>query len=402
MAEVFGPEGAAGDPPVISTGIAGIDEMLGGGVPSGSWVLYSMEPGVDGQLFMISTLFSSLKEGRSCLVVLPHTTFDIFKHDAAMKRGCSFEIFKKKVVYLDAADRERITKSSRKPKEAQKKWEARIEKLCKENAVEVVFFYIDLLYDDLGLERALSVANSAKTTSKTTVIVEHLNLDGRRSINRFLKKYSFDLIIAISSAFRNQPHFDFFTLLHTSWWPVPKRSVPFITTDGRVVPYIPKIVITGPARSGKSTFVNNASDFGVSIDRHNATGDPTTVAMDFGWLRWKDFDITLYGTPGQTRFDPIVPNLLHHAMGAILLIDATKPEALERARYHVQLIQEKHLPMVVAANKADLPDTMSEGEIRKHLKLAKDIPVLFISATRKADVLVVLESLVDFVSKSMY
>ena len=387
---------------MISTGIIGIDEMLGGGIPNGSWVLYSMEPGVDGQLFMISTLFSALKKGLSCLVVLPHTTFDVFKHDAAIKRGCSLEIFKKKVVYLDAADRERIVKSSKKPKEAQKKWEARIEKICNEHAVDVVFLYIDLLYDDLGLQGALSVANSAKTTSKTTVLVEHLNLDGERSINRFMKGYSFDLIISISSAFRSKPHFDYFTLLHTSWWPVPKRSVPFITTEGKVLPYIPKIVVTGPAQSGKSTFVTNASDFGVSIDRRDTKGDPTTVAMDFGWLHWKDFDITLYGTPGQTRFDPVVPKLLNHAMGAILLIDATNPQALERALHHIQLIREKHLPMVVAANKADLDGTMSDDEIRKHLKLPKDVPVFFISATRKTDVQFVLESLVDFISKSKY
>jgi signal recognition particle receptor subunit beta len=387
---------------MISTGIIGIDEMLGGGIPNGSWVLYSMEPGVDGQLFMISTLFSALKKGFSCLVVLPHTTFDVFKHDAAIKRGCSLEIFKKKVVYLDAADRERIVKSSKKPKEVQKKWEARIEKICNEHAVDVVFLYIDLLYDDLGLEGALSVANSAKTTSKTTVLVEHLNLEGKHSIDRFVKKYSFDLIISISAAFRSQPHFDYFTLLHTSWWPVPTRSVPFITAEGKVVPYIPKIVVTGPAHSGKSTFVTNASDFGVSIDRRDTAGDPTTVAMDFGWLRWKDFDITLYGTPGQTRFDPIVPKLLNHAMGAVLLIDATKPQTLERARHHIQLIREKRLPMVVAANKADLEDIMSEDEIRRHLQLPKDVPVFFISATRKTDVRFVLESLVDFISKSKY
>ena len=387
---------------MIFTGISGIDDMLGGGIPSGSWVLYSMEPGVDGQLFMISTLLSALREGRSCLVILPHTTFDIFKHDAVTKSGCSPEIFDKKIIYIDAADRERIQKSSRKPKDAQKKWEARIEKICIENAVEVVFLYLDLLYDDLGLEGALSVANSAKTTSKTTVIVEYLNLEGKRSINRFFRKYSFDLIISVSSAFRSRPHFDYFTLLHTSWWPVPKRSVPFITTEGEVVPFIPKIVVTGPAHSGKSTFVTNSSDFGISIDRRDTMGDPTTVAMDFGWLRWQDFDITLYGTPGQIRFDPVVPKLLNNAMGAVLLIDATKPQALERALHYIQLIREKHLPMVVAANKADLHDTMSESEIRKRLNLSREVPIYFISATRKADVRFVLESLVDVISKSKH
>lgn len=252
---------------MISTGINGIDDMLGGGIPKGSWVLYSMEPGVDGQLFMISTLFSALKKGLSCLVVLPQSTFDIFRHDAAAKRGCPLEIFDKKVVYIDAVDRERIEKSSKKRKDVQKKWEARIAKLCTENDVDVVFIYVDLINDDLGLEGALSVANTAKTSSKTTVILEHLNLEGDRCIERFIKKYSFDLIISISSAFRSHPHFDYFTLLHTSWSTVPKRSVPFVVTEGNVVLYIPKIVVTGPAQSGKSTFITSASDFGVSIDR---------------------------------------------------------------------------------------------------------------------------------------
>jgi small GTP-binding protein len=384
---------------MISTGISGVDDMLGGGVPHGIWVLYSMDPGVDGQLFMISALLSALRDGVSCLVVLPHTRFDIFKYDATAKRGCPVEIFDHNVVFIDAIDRERIQKGSRKPKEAQKKWEARIEKLCSEHAVEIVFFYIDLLIDDLGLEGALSVANTSKTTSKTTVLVEHLNLEGNRSINHFIKKYSFDLIISISSAFRSHPHFDYFTLLHTSWWPVPKRSVPFVTTGGRVVPYIPKIVVTGPAQSGKSTFVTNASDFGISVDRLDTKGDPTTVAMDFGWLRWKDFDITLYGTPGQTRFDPVVPGMLSHAMGVVLLIDATNPDALERALHHVQLIKDKHLPMVVAANKADLKDIMTDKEIRKRLNLSRNVPVFFISATRKEDVRLVLESLVDSITK---
>jgi hypothetical protein len=39
---------------MISTGVTGLDEMLGSGIPRGSRVLYSLEPGVDGQLFMLS------------------------------------------------------------------------------------------------------------------------------------------------------------------------------------------------------------------------------------------------------------------------------------------------------------------------------------------------------------
>lgn len=384
---------------MISTGINGIDDMLGGGIPRGSRVLFSREPSVDGQLFVISALFSALSKGLSCLVVLPHTTFDVFKHDAASKRGCTLEIFNKKVVFVDAVDRERIEKSSRNRKEAQKAWETKVQKLCTDYAVDVAFIYLDLLYNDLGLKGALSIVNTAKTLPETTVIVEHLNLEGKTLIDAFIDKFSFDLII---SPFRFLPHFNYFTLLHTSWLAVPKRSVPFITAEGKVVPYIPKIVVTGPAQSGKSTFVTNASDYGFSVDRRGTTGDATTVAMDFGWLRWKDFDITLYGTPGQPRFDPIIPMLLTHAMGAVLLIDATKPQALEHARHHLRLIRQKRLPMVIVANKSDLPGTMSDSEIRGGLQLPKEVPIFFISATHKADVRLVLESLVDFITQFTY
>jgi KaiC/GvpD/RAD55 family RecA-like ATPase len=38
---------------MISTGISGLDEMPGGGIPPGSRVLYSMEHGSDGQRFIV-------------------------------------------------------------------------------------------------------------------------------------------------------------------------------------------------------------------------------------------------------------------------------------------------------------------------------------------------------------
>jgi signal recognition particle receptor subunit beta len=387
---------------MISTGISGIDEMLGGGIPEGSRVLYCLEPGVDGQLFMISALFAAISKELPCLVVLPHTTFDVFKHEAATKRGCTLAAFDKNVKFIDAIDRERIEKSSRSRKDAKSAWIAKVKKICSEHSVAVAFIYIDLLYDDFGLDGVLSIADAARTKEKTTVLLEHLNLEGKPLITTFVEKYNFDLIISINSAFRSIPHFNYFTLLHTSWSAVPKRSVPFITTEGKVLPYIPKVIVTGPAQGGKSTFVTNASDLGFSVDRRGLSGDPTTVAMDFGWLHWKHFDITLYGTPGQPRFDPVVPVLLSHAMGAVLLIDATKPQALERARHHTRLIKEMHLPMVVAANKSDLADTMSDSEIRKGLNLEQGVPVFFITAKRKADVRLVLESLVDYITQYTY
>jgi uncharacterized protein len=384
---------------MISTGVSGLDELLGSGIPRGSKVLYSLEPGVDGQLFMISALNCALSKGRSCLVILPNTTVDAFHSDAVTKCGARLDIKLKKIAFIDAVDRERIQKSARTPAAQEREWKARIQKICRENKVEMIFGYFDLIYEDFGLESGLNILESARREQKATLILEHLNLEGAPLLTHFVKEFAFDLVLAVRSSSRPTPHFNYFTILHCSWSSLPRRSVPFIIANSQIVPYIPKIVVTGPAHSGKTTFLTNASENVESIDRIGADGDLTTVAMDYGWLHWKDFDITLEGTPGHARFDPLIPPALSHAMGVVLVIDATKPDTLPRARHLIELIQKKKIPYVIAANRNDLPGTMGTEEIRDQLKIPKDILIFPISAKRGSDVQQVLESLVDYITQ---
>jgi signal recognition particle receptor subunit beta len=206
-------------------------------------------------------------------------------------------------------------------------------------------------------------------------------------------------VITVQSAFPPLPQFNFFTIVHVSWLKVPKRSSPFIISNGKIIPYIPRIVVTGPAGSGKSTFVTSASDEGFSIDRRGTNGDTTTVVMDFGNLRWKDFDITLYGTPGHTRFAPLIPPLLNHAMGVVVVIDATKPLTFSRARDLIGLMAKHRMPVVVPANRHNLPGAADEREIRSSLGISGDIPLFFISAKKKADTHRVLESMIDHITQ---
>jgi len=387
---------------MISTGMYGIDDMLGGGIPEGSRVLYSLESGVDGQLFMISTLYAALGKGQSCLVIIPHTTVDAFMHDVKHVGGKSLIAKDHKIVFLDSVDRERIQRQSDKGGAAEKEWQARVKKLCTENKVEVIFGYFDMIYEDLGLEKGLLLLSRSCCPLNSTIIVEHLNLEGDPFLDSFAIRKSFDLILAIKSSFRPLPHFNYFTIMYASWSNQLRRSVPFLVKNGHVIPYIPKIVVTGPPNSGKSRFVGNATELGMSVDRTGVEGDATTVAMDFGWLHWKDFDITLYGTPGQPRFDPMLPVILHNAMGVVLLVDATDPEQLARAKHLYKTIAKLHVPIVVAANKKDLPGLMSEEEIRKGIGITKNIPVFLISALQKDDVRDVLESLVDSITRFIY
>jgi hypothetical protein len=384
---------------MISTGMYGIDDMLGGGIPEGSRVLYSLDPGVDGQLFMISTLVSALEKGQSCLAIIPHTTVDAFLHDIEQLRGTAIQTKDYRIVFLDSVDRERIQRSAPSRAAAEKEWQARIHRLCTDNNVGVIFGYFDIIYEDFGLEKGLRLLSRDCCPPQSTIIIEHLNFEGDTFLESLAVRKSFDLILAIKASLRPLPNFNYFTILYTSWSTQLRRSVPFLVKNGHVVPYIPKIVVTGPSEAGKSRFVASATELGVSVDRAGPGRCATTVAMDFGWLHWQDFDITLYGTPGQPRFDPMLPVILNNAMGVVLLVDATNREQLARARHLYKLIAKMHVPIVVAANKKDLPEPMSEEEMRKGIGIGKNVSVFLISAHRKEDVRAVMESLVDSITR---
>ncbi|HEX3001332.1 MAG TPA: GTP-binding protein, partial [Methanoregula sp.] len=150
---------------MISTGVSGLDEMLGAGIPKGSRVLYSLEPGVNGQLFMISTLSCALAKKLSCLVILPNTTVDAFRNDAAKMYGARLDLNSGPVTFMDAIDRERIQKGSRTCEARAREWKARIHKLCRDHDVDVIFAYFDLLYEELGLETATDILHSAQKST---------------------------------------------------------------------------------------------------------------------------------------------------------------------------------------------------------------------------------------------
>ncbi|MDH7509632.1 MAG: GTP-binding protein [Methanolinea sp.] len=384
---------------MIRTGIPGIDEMLGSGIPRGSRVIFSLETGVDGRPFFFRILRTVLSAGKNALIIAPQATERAFLSDFSQMMNTDPGMEPGKIVILDSSVRERINARLKGSRARRKEWQKTMRETIQENSIEVLFVYFDLLYEDFGLEPALQLLPSGDEYRGLTTIVEHLNLEGDSLISGFASGGYFDLIISVHSNITSVPFFNFFTLEYVSWSRMPRRSVPYTVTDRTIRLYIPKIIVTGPPSSGKSTFVANASDRGLSVDRGDVDGFKTTVAMDLGWLHLRGFDITLFGTPGQPRFDPILPQIIRNAMGMIMVIDATRPETLPRARDLLTLAYAARIPVVVAVNKVDLPHKMDERQVRESLKLRDAIPVFFISSLRRSDVHAVLESMIDHITR---
>jgi len=158
-----------------------------------------------------------------------------------------------------------------------------------------------------------------------------------------------------------------------------------------------KIVIAGPFAAGKTQFINTVSEIKtVKTERRTqqssekSVKDYTTVAMDFGKVRIDDeHELYIFGTPGQFRFDFMWEILGEGALGIIILVDSTDPTTFHEARKIINFFQSRFpVPMVVGANKQDLPNAWSPEDVRIALDIDEEegIPVIPVSAIDKESV----------------
>jgi small GTP-binding protein len=158
-----------------------------------------------------------------------------------------------------------------------------------------------------------------------------------------------------------------------------------------------KIVVAGPFSAGKTTLIKTISDTAiVGTERAITNGahaakKQTTVAMDFGRINLgPDLTLSLFGTPGQKRFDVMWEVLSEGMLGFVLLIDASVPRSLDDAATILQTFRGyADVPFVVGVTHLDdLQGDASRAvsDARLALGIPPEIPVLGCDPRRRADV----------------
>ena len=169
------------------------------------------------------------------------------------------------------------------------------------------------------------------------------------------------------------------------------------------------VVLDGGLGVGKTTFVSTVSEIepvttegamtslGAGVDevasaRRKLT---TTVAMDFGRVTIDPtLVVYLFGTPGQERFGFMWDDLVHGAVGAVVLVDTRR---ITDSFPAIDYFEHIDLPFVVAVNRFDGVLSHELDDIRTALDLAPDVPVIAADARVGDDVKDTLLALLDVV-----
>ncbi|MFQ6052137.1 MAG: ADP-ribosylation factor-like protein [Candidatus Hydrothermarchaeota archaeon] len=248
-------------------------------------------------------------------------------------------------------------------------------------------FFIDL---DIDLDEFIQLANKVAKDRGFSPIYKFSNWSLNQNDMNRIKKF-FDGVIEFKSFYKGGIRFDMFRIEQTDL--IPGTSwIPYILKEKYgLVPYIPKILVTGPYHSGKSTFIRALCPNSISIDRMG-----TTIAFDHGYTEISEIEAEIFGTPGQERFEFIFNIFAKDISGIVLVVDSTDPESFERAKEMIKLAEEDK-PLVIAANKQDLPNALSIEEITERIGL--DVPVIGTVATQAKGVEEVLQRLVHEIMK---
>lgn len=209
-------------------------------------------------------------------------------------------------------------------------------------------------------------------------------------LNRVLSP--FDSVVRLDSVEERVVLHQRFAIERTAWNATPPAPPVLykVNHPGGVYAYIPKIVVLGPHGAGKTTFVQCVSDNALSVERMG-----TTVAMDRGTATLGGVRAEVFGTPGQERFDPLLPTLAAQSVAALLLVDATRPDTFPRAKDMLKKVWRRGLVVTIGLNKSDLTGAIGPDEARRRLATPPDVPILPCSATNPAMARDVLQAVIN-------
>ncbi|PKK86201.1 MAG: hypothetical protein CVT48_02155 [Thermoplasmata archaeon HGW-Thermoplasmata-1] len=384
--------------PLFGTGIAKLDELLGGGVPENSILAYSSAVGLESDVFLLHMIYEQLGRGRTCIV------YSNVKSPSSLisdMKDYGFDVggYQNNLVFIDAySSLMGFGKSAeytvKNPSDFMEVLSMLEEAVDKEKKPALFIASMNTMLDSVGEEAFVGKYYQLSRIMKKAAITSALYVEWGYSPEVSRRITQADCLILLRSSEIRLALGHYLKIQKAGWLKKKKDGgmTYRVAKPGGVIPYIPKLLVSGPYEAGKSTFVRTASSKSVSVDRFG-----TTIALDHGHYEGAGMSAELFGTPGQPRFDPLLVRIAGSALGAIIVVDSTMPETFERAKQMIKMVRSAGSPIVVAANKQDSKGAMKAEDVADALGLGEAVPVVACSAIDKKSTNRVIEILIKMV-----
>lgn len=165
-----------------------------------------------------------------------------------------------------------------------------------------------------------------------------------------------------------------------------------------------KIIFAGSMGAGKTSAVSALSEIDVvstdvvNTDREKNSKLLTTVGIDYGQIVLPpDVKIGLYGTPGQERFEAVWRIVTRGALGAIVLIDVTSPDAHQEIVSYIDYFQKHDMNHIVVGlthyHEGKERTVTFDGCIQIMQEHHMLFPVFIVDTREKDDVILLINAL---------
>ncbi len=389
---------------VIPIALPILDESMGGGIPPGKSLLYCIQPGVEGDVFGMQTLYYGLENGYKAVYISTSSSPD-YVRERFREFGWELESYEGQLDFVDAYSHFVGLDSNEKyvvddPDDINNIDSVVIDATKNTSNSIIMCESLSSIMDMCGEIETIAKVNEWTRLSMLYDNTSIYNFTAWHYSDETIKKIRsevFNSVIRVGGIGERVIFGQYFGVMKADWCEPSRKTFLFrIVRPGGVRVYIPKILVTGPFDAGKTTFVHALSTRAVSVDRFG-----TTVALDHGHIDHKGLSADIFGTPGQERFDPILKLLGGESMGVFLVVDSMRSNTFARAKDMLKLTKTFGLPCIVIANKQDVPGAAPPERIKIEMALPDDIPVVPVSSKEKTGVVEAFEMLVDNIMRGL-
>lgn len=376
---------------MIEIGLPKLDEYLNG-IPTGKTLLFHIEPGMEESNIGLHVLSHNIKKGINGIYVVSETSIKnverkFAEYNVNIKNHENLVIIDGYSSLIGApSDAKYIVEE---PHDIRSYEDLLLEVFDKMEKGIIVFDSLSNIMDMCGEREALEGIERINREIERAEFVGIYNFIAwpyKESIIYRLKRL-FNAIIEVK--FLDPIGRQIMEIKKHDWGSNEGKKIEFkiFKPDGLRI-YIPKICVIGPAKSGKTEFIKALSKEFTSVDRLG-----TTVGIEHGVVDYKGYRAELFGIPSHERFMPLLEKFATSSLGFFLVIDSSNPSSFEIAKN--MLNKFAGFPLIIIANKQDLPGALKKDEIRYRMGLGSNIPIVEVVAKDKKGVYEAFEMLAD-------